>query len=167
MEIVDIINDKDEVVGQAVKEELYQKMLPHRIVEVLISNDKGELALQLRSRNKEGYPLYWAPTASGHMHAGEGYEAAALRELEEEAGVSAKLEFIRKDLFEGKVFRNNKPIKKMLAWFSAMHNGPFKADSSEVEKIEFFSPEKIRQMIRRGEKVHPELAFFMKKQSLL
>ena len=162
MEFLDIVNDKDEVVGRAPKDEIYEKRWPHRIVEVVLFNDRNELALQLRSMKKKGYPGYWAPTASGHVHAGESYEQAAVRELEEETGVTTDIKFAWKEFIQAKVFWNNLPITKILAFFTGRYDGSFVAQLSEVDRVEFFSLQKIKQMINSGEKMHPELLVFMK-----
>ena len=163
MEFLDVVNDKDEVTGRAEKEEVYEKRLAHRIVQVLVFNAKGEMMLQLRSKNKKGYPHYWSPSAGGHVQSGETYDEAATRELEEELGVKADLKLMRKEAFYGKVFWNNLPIKKMIAFFSTRHDGPFRMEESDIEKIEFFGMDRIKTMIARGEKIHPELLFFLKK----
>ena len=39
---MDVVNDKDEVVGQVDKEDVYKKLLCHWIVHVLIFNDEGK-----------------------------------------------------------------------------------------------------------------------------
>jgi isopentenyldiphosphate isomerase len=159
MEVLDVVNDKDEVIGEASIKDIYEKKLFHRIVHILIFNKKGEMALQLRSKYKSFCPGYWSTSVGGHVQKGETPEQGALRELREELGVNNKIEFAFKDLYEGD---KNVP-KKFLITFKTTHNGPFKINPEEVEKIEFFSMEKIRKMIKQGEKIHPELLFLLKK----
>lgn len=45
MEYLDIVDDEDNVINQATREEAYAKRLSHRIVHVLVFNDKGEMLL--------------------------------------------------------------------------------------------------------------------------
>jgi isopentenyldiphosphate isomerase len=52
--------------------------------------------LQKRSATKDEYPLCYTSSASGHLSAGENYEVAAPRELEEELGLSGNLEWLAK-----------------------------------------------------------------------
>ncbi|MBC8288789.1 MAG: NUDIX domain-containing protein, partial [Planctomycetes bacterium] len=52
--------------------------------------------LQLRSTTKDQYPSCWTASASGHLDAGEDYETAARRELEEELGLTSPIEFLTK-----------------------------------------------------------------------
>ncbi len=158
MEILDIVDINDNVIGTATRDEVYQKLLGHRIVHVLIFNSKNEMALQLRSRNVSFCPNHWSTAVGGHVQSGENYEEAALREYEEELGTTSALQFLNKDLYQ----IENRP-NKFLTTFKTIYNGPFKKDEEAVEKIDYFSLEKIREMIRDGEKFHPELLFILQK----
>ncbi len=158
MEFLDIVNDHDEVIGKASRDEIYEKLLPHRIVHVLIFNDKNEMALQLRSKHVSFCPLHWCTAAAGHVQAGESYKEGALREYEEELGVQSELNMIGKDIYE----TPGKP-KKFITVYRATFNGSFTKDERDVEKVEFFPLEKIRQMIKEEEKFHPESLFILKK----
>ena len=55
------------------------------------------------------------------------------------------------------------PHYKFLTTFKSTFNGPFHPDLKDVEKIDFFTIEQIKKMVRRGEKFHPELLFLLKK----
>ena len=159
MEFLDIVDEHDKVIGKASKQDVYEKKLMHRIVHILLFNDRNELALQLQSRAKKFCPLHWVSSAAGHVQAGESWAEAALRELEEEIGTHPSIEFVRKDVYD-----IGNGLKKIIGTFRADYNGPFTVNPIEVEKVEFFTLEQIRQMIRSGEKFHPELLFLLKKQ---
>ena len=51
-EIFDIVNERDEVVGQAPRKEVHARGLWHRAVHVLVFNTRGEVFLQKRSIKK-------------------------------------------------------------------------------------------------------------------
>ena len=157
METLDVINEKDEVVGKVSKKEIYDKLLPHRIVHILIFNDNGEIALQLSSEKKDFCPRYWGTSVGGHVRSGESCEEAALREFSEELGTTSNIDFAYKDWYGDK-----RGLKLLLTTFKAVSNGPFNINSDEVEKVEFFSLDKIKDMIKSGEKFHPELLFLLK-----
>ena len=159
-EFMDFVNEKDEVVGKALQKDIYGKLLTHRIVHVLVFNDKNEMVLQLRSKNKNFTPGHWSTSAGGHVQSGETYEQAALRELEEELGIKTKLEFLSKDLYNDK---SRPGMEKFLGVFRTTYQGRFKINPEEVERVEFFSLDKIQKMIDGGEKFHPELLFLLKK----
>ncbi|MFH0836715.1 MAG: NUDIX domain-containing protein [Candidatus Aenigmatarchaeota archaeon] len=158
MEFLDIVNDKDDVTGKASKKEIYEKLLMHRIVHVMIFNNKGQLALQLRSKQCSFCPTHWSTSAAGHVSSDESYEQAARRELKEELGITSKLEFQYKD-----IYKDTRPLKKILVTFKTTYNGQFKPNPKEVEKIQFFSLKNIQKMINNKEKFHPELLFLLRK----
>ena len=173
MEFLDIVNENDEVITKASKDEVYEKFRPHRIVHVLIFNDKGEMALQLRSKNKHFFPHYWSTAVGGHVQSGETYEQAALREFREELGTTAKIVPIGKDVFTYRNFSvetTGKPFmigpngfRKMITTFRTTFNGPFNVNPEEVERVEFFPLAKIDEMIKNKEKLHPELVYLFKR----
>jgi isopentenyldiphosphate isomerase len=86
-EVFDVVDAADCVIGQATRGEIHARGLPHRAVHVLLFNSAGELYIQQRSATKDRHPLTLDSSASGHVAAGEGYDAAARRELAEELGL--------------------------------------------------------------------------------
>lgn len=158
MEYLDVVDDQDRVVGRASRKEIYQSLLTHRIVHVLVFNNAGEMALQLRSKDVPYRPLHWSTSAGGHVAPGESYEQAAKRELMEECGIDVDIELICQD-----IYFHEKTLKKFLSIYKAVYNEPLVMKNEEVERIEFLSVEKIKQMIVEGEKIHPELAFIIEK----
>ena len=86
-EIFDVVNDRDEVIGQKPRSEIHRLKLNHRAVHVLVFNSRGEIFLQKRSMKKDCFPGAWDSSASGHLDSGESYDACAVRELREEIGL--------------------------------------------------------------------------------
>jgi|SRR5689334_21943111 len=86
-EIFDVVNDRDEVIGQKPRGEIHRLKLKHRAVHVLVFNSRGELFLQKRSMKKDCFPGTWDSSASGHLDSGESYDACAVRESKEELGL--------------------------------------------------------------------------------
>lgn len=160
MEMMDVVDEHDVVLRQASIREVYDKLLNHRIVHVLVFDGKGRMLFQLRSTNMSYRPGFWATSAGGHVRAGENYKAAAQRELQEELGIVADLKPFSKDVYEGP-----RGMKKFLTTFKASHEGPFAPDPAEVERVAFFNLEEIREMLLR-EKIHPELLFLLQKHFL-
>jgi isopentenyldiphosphate isomerase len=158
MEILDIVDENDKVIGFASRDEIYKKFLRHRIVHVLIFNDENKMALQKRSAKVSFCPCHWSTAVGGHVQSGETYEEAALREYDEELGVRSKLEFFSKDLYQAK-----ETPDKFLSTFRAEFEGSFNPDPGVVEEVDFFTIEQIREMVKKGEKFHPELLFLLKK----
>jgi 16S rRNA (adenine1518-N6/adenine1519-N6)-dimethyltransferase len=89
-EIFDVVDEHDEVTGQATRGEVHAQGLLHRAVHVFVFNKRGDVLLQQRSMLKDAHPGVWDSSVSGHLDAGESYDSAAIRELEEEMGIVAK-----------------------------------------------------------------------------
>jgi isopentenyl-diphosphate delta-isomerase type 1 len=86
----DVVDFKDEVLGQALRERVHAEQLRHRAVHILLRDERGRVLLQRRSVRKENYPGCWDSACSGHVDAGESYLTAAERELREELGMEVR-----------------------------------------------------------------------------
>lgn len=116
-ELLDIVNDNDEVTGQAMRSVVHQQGLQHRGVHVFLFNDQGEMLIQKRSADRANSPSLLDCSVSEHVKAGENYLEAAMRGLKEEMGVvgievkplgKIKMEYGPKDneisfVYEGRV----------------------------------------------------------------
>jgi len=151
-EFLDIVDENNEVVGSAPYADVYAKRLNHRIVHVLIFNDKGEIFLQQRSAKKDFCPGHWVTSAGGHVQKGETYEQAANRELKEELGVSIKLTKILETPYD------HYRMRKFLEIFRGISEGPFKFNEAEVAGGRWFSVADVRDMVKKNQLIHPELA---------
>ena len=91
-ELFDVCDEQDRVIGTELRSVVHAKKLLHRAVHIFVFNTRGELLLQMRSATKDEYPSCYTSSASGHLSAGESYEDAAPRELQEELGLAVPLE---------------------------------------------------------------------------
>lgn len=92
-EIFDVCDAEDRVVGQAPRSVVHRNRLLHRAVHVFVFNSQDQLLVQVRSATKDEFPNCYTSSASGHLSAGEDYLESARRELKEEIGLLAPLEF--------------------------------------------------------------------------
>ena len=81
-ELFDVVNERDEVIGQAPRSEVHRRKLLHRAVHVMVVNSSGHVFLQKRSMRKDSFPGAWDSSASGHLNVGESYDLSAVREME-------------------------------------------------------------------------------------
>ncbi|MEX0704458.1 MAG: NUDIX domain-containing protein [Planctomycetales bacterium] len=95
-EVFDVVDSADRVVGRAPRSEVHARGLLHRAVSVFVFDPAGRLLVQKRTETKDEFPGRWTSSASGHLAAGEDYDAAAPRELEEELGLRLPLERLEK-----------------------------------------------------------------------
>lgn len=95
-EIFDVVDEADQIVGQAPRPVVHAQNLLHRAVSIFLLRTDGRLLLQLRSDSKDQYPGCYTSSASGHVDAGEDYETAAIRELREELSLDSPIEYLAK-----------------------------------------------------------------------
>ena len=119
--------------------------------------DKKELALQLRASHDRSYPLHWDFSAAGGVKENEDHKSAAIRELKEELGIVSDVEFVGEELYR------DKDGSEMLYIYKTDFNGSLLPDPEEVDKVEFFTLEKISEMIEAGSKFHPEFLYLWNK----
>jgi isopentenyldiphosphate isomerase len=86
-ELLDIVDDNDLVIGQAMRNVVHQRGLQHRGVHIFLATPQGKLIVQRRGRQRGLCPLALDCSVSEHVKAGEGYPEAAKRGLLEELGI--------------------------------------------------------------------------------
>ena len=167
-EIFDIVNERDEVVGQNTRREVHARGLWHRAVHVLVFNARGEVFLQKRSMKKDIAAGKWDSSASGHLDSGEDYDACAVREVREELGLhltnltqrrkdakskssSASFAALREEpeLLE-KLFKVD--ARKETGWefcwiYRCESEGPFVLHPDEIETGGWFAPEAVTKWV--------------------
>jgi 8-oxo-dGTP pyrophosphatase MutT (NUDIX family) len=87
-EILDIVDENDQVIGQAPRGEVYARGMRHRAVFVRARDAEGRIFVHRRTATKLVFPSLYDMFVGGVVGAGESYDEAALREAEEELGVS-------------------------------------------------------------------------------
>ncbi|PDH29219.1 MAG: NUDIX hydrolase [Puniceicoccaceae bacterium MED-G30] len=128
-EVFDVVDAHDKVLHQESRTNIHRGGLRHRAVHVFVFNRQGHLFLQRRSLSKDSAPGKWVSSCSGHVDAGESYEAAAIRELGEEIGLyGVPLE---------PLFRVS-PCKQTgneFVWlYTCQNEGPFALDPDEISE---------------------------------
>lgn len=135
-EIFDVVNERDEVTGQASRAEVHRLGLLHRAVHVLVFNARGEVFLQKRSMKKDRQPGVWDSSTSGHVDAGETYDTCALRELREEIGLH--LTTTPERLF--KLPPSAETDREHVWVYRCVAEGPFVLHPDEIEQGGWFEP---------------------------
>jgi isopentenyldiphosphate isomerase len=147
-EIFDVVNDRDEVIGQRERSEVHRLGLMHRAVHVLVFNAAGQVFLQKRSMTKDRQPGLWDSSASGHVDAGEDYDACAVRELGEEIGLylrAAPQRFF-------KLAAGAETDQEHVWIYRCKAEGPFRLHPEEIERGGWFAPKEVTRWMAE----HPE-----------
>ncbi|MFY9228361.1 MAG: NUDIX domain-containing protein [Candidatus Microsaccharimonas sp.] len=86
MELFDLIDRDDTVVGTTDKKTAHANGDLHRVSAVFVFNQAGELYIQVHGSDGK-----WDHSVGGHVSKGETYAEAAKREAEEELGITQPL----------------------------------------------------------------------------
>lgn len=142
-EIFDIVNERDEVVGQAPRKEVHARGLLHRAVHVMVFNSRGQLFLQKRSMTKDTAKGKWDTSSSGHVDSGEDYDTCAVREVWEEIG-------LKLDRSPERILRIEAcaDTGQEFVWvYRCESEGPFTLHPEEIERGDWFAPEDISRWV--------------------
>lgn len=153
LEKIQIVDKQDNPTHGATKAEAWKAGLYHRIVRVIVEDKQGNILLQHRSKNMQLWPNCWDNSASGHVDAGEPYEAAVKRELSEELGIkNAPIEEIdyysTNGTFEWRIL--NRFVK--LYRVKIDKNTSVKIEEDEIDEVRWFTQKEIKELIQK----HPE-----------
>ena len=133
-ELVDLVDGDDMVVGNATLGECLSKGLLHRAVAVMVVRPGGALLLQKRSMKDRWQPGRMTLSSTGHVRMGETYEDAARRELFEELGISAEVNFLAKMLVPP-ISEDGLTEKEWVCLFQAESASPCRIDPVELDSV--------------------------------
>ncbi|MGV9706485.1 NUDIX hydrolase [Streptomyces sp. NPDC003483] len=143
-EILDIVDENDVVVGVSPRAEAYARGLRHRCVFVRARDADGRLFVHRRTATKLVFPSLYDMFVGGVVGAGESYDSAALREAEEELGVSGLPDpaFLFKFLYDDGAGRT---------WWSAVYEVrcdlPVNPQVEEVAWHAFLTEEEVERRL--------------------
>jgi 8-oxo-dGTP pyrophosphatase MutT (NUDIX family) len=142
-ELVDVVDERNEVVATVPRRTIRAENLRHRCTYVLVLNADGELYVHRRTATKDVYPGYLDVCAGGVNASGESYEECARRELEEELGIRAEPTFRFLHRYDG-------PSGRVWgAAFDVVWDGPIVWQPSEVVWGAFLPIEDVVRMAER------------------
>ncbi|MFD0313974.1 NUDIX domain-containing protein [Streptomyces flavalbus] len=158
-EILDVVDERDQVVGQAPRGRVYAEGLRHRCVFVQARDADGRIFVHRRTATKLVFPSLYDMFVGGVVGAGEGYDTAALREAEEELGVSGlpQPRFLFKFLYDGGGGRT---------WWSAVYEVrcdlPVSPQAEEVAWHAFLPEEELERRLPEWRWVPDGLAAYQR-----
>jgi 16S rRNA (adenine1518-N6/adenine1519-N6)-dimethyltransferase len=145
-ELLDVVNERDEVVAQRDRQAVHAEHLIHRGVHVFVMNRHRQLLIQKRAQSREYYPGYFDASVGAHVSSGETYEHAAVRETQEELGfVPSRLIHVGDYHAYSDRQRENRRL------YLCFYDGKIHFDREEVEAILWFTIEQIEVKVHLGE----------------
>ena len=167
MEIWDLYNERRELTGlDHIRGEEIPQGYYHLVVHVWIRNSEGEYLISQRSADRPMYPLKWE-CVGGSVIKGEDSLSGALRETEEEVGVTLSRDegkLVRSTV--GRVINGVKYTDIVDVWLFE-YDGPVsleKATTKEVVQITWLDKGQIRELFDKGDLVDT-LGYFFEEQA--
>ena len=150
LEILEVIDEDDNVVGLETRQKIHQDGLLHREIHIWFFTPQGEIIFQHRAKDKDTYPDKLDATVGGHVEPGMSYQETAIKECKEETGIKidlSKLLFLtkmRKKSFDEVTKLTNNTIRSQYAYLydgatSDLQVEDGKANGFEVWKIDDLS----------------------------
>lgn len=163
MELLDIVDEDGNPTGETVDREVaHARGIRHRTSHVWIArrrNHKVELLLQKRCMTKDSHPGCYDISSAGHIPAGVGFVESALRELQEELGITAQpgeliycgvRKGMYEDTFYGRRFIDNQVSNVYLLWENDLEVGDYQIQESEIECVRYMEFEECCQKVQQN-----------------
>ncbi|CAL9395941.1 NUDIX hydrolase [Streptomyces sp. enrichment culture] len=156
-EILDVVDENDQVIGRLPRREVYAGGLRHRCVFIQARDAHDRVFVHRRTSDKLVYPSLYDMFVGGVVGAGESYDDAALREAEEELGVTGlpKPRFLFKFLYDD---------GRGHSWWSAVYEVrcdlPVHPQPEEVAWHTFLTDDELRARLPEWEWVPDGLAAY-------
>lgn len=140
-ELFDVVDSSNNVIGVKPRSEVHRLGLRHRAVHVFVFRPDGRMLIHLRTASKVEFPSVWTSSASGHVTSGEDADECAVRELQEELGIEAKLQFC----FEVPACPDT--CMEFTRLYKTVSASDVRPDPSEIADIEWLAAAEIEERI--------------------
>lgn len=151
-EIIDVVNEKDQIIDKTERNELKGKKIIYRCAGVYLEKN-NKIVLQKRSKNKIVRPNNW-DILEETLKTKETYEKAARRGLKEELGVKTKkLICLGKKLIKDKKYSDY----FFITIYKCKVKGKLKIQKEEIEKIKEYTTSQTKRLIKTRKKIAPAL----------
>ena len=160
MEYLDIVDENGIPTGETIERAIaHQTGIRHRTTHVWIvrkRENRIQILLQKRSKNKDSFPGCYDISSAGHIPAGDEFAESGLRELEEELGlVIQKDELIDCGLhrvfvenrFHGIYYKDNQISKVFLLW-KDIEVEDLKLQTEEIESAMWMDFEECKRAVK-------------------
>ncbi|MFI9787192.1 NUDIX hydrolase [Kitasatospora sp. NPDC051984] len=146
-ELVDVVDEHDRVLRTAPRSEVYRDNLLHRCVFVLVRDPQGRIFTHRRTDTKAFAPGAHDCFVGGVVGAGESYLDAAVREAEEELGVTG--------IRTRPLFRFRYTDGERFSWWSDVHeadwDGPVDPQAEEVAWYTWLTEDELNDRLTTWE----------------
>lgn len=157
-EVIDIVDEDDNVIGTSPRGEAYAQGLRHRCAFILARDPQGRIFVHRRTSRKLVFPSLYDMFVGGVVGAGESYDETALREAEEELGVSGLPQPTR--LFKFLYTQESGPGTWWSTVYEVQVDGPVQPQVEEVAWHDFVTEQELERRLTEWEFVPDGLAAY-------
>lgn len=159
-EYLDLVNDKDQVIGRKLRSEIYQEKLSNfRTICVFIRNSENKLWIPRRTVFKAIFPSCLDMSAAGHVESGETYEESFKRELIEELNIDANA--ITWKLL-GYLTPQNHGTSSFVKVFEIESNIVPEFNKEDYTEFYWLTPEELIERIKSDDSAKSDLSIIVK-----
>jgi isopentenyl-diphosphate delta-isomerase len=144
-----LVDEQDNEIGYDTKYNSHiGKGKLHRSFSIFIANDKNEILMQKRAKDKFLFSGYWSNSCCSHPRKEEKTEEAVHRRLEEELGFDCQLS----ELFSFVYFAPDKngAEHELDHVFVGRYNGPIKPNPAEVEEVKWINADELVEDVKKN-----------------
>ena len=145
-DLLEVVDVKGNTCGAAPRREVHgNNALLHRVVHVLVLDQRDRILLQKRSMNKRVAPGKWDTSVGGHVDCDETIENAMLREMAEELGITGAA-----PEFAYHYTHSNDFESELVFTFVCRFNGQPRFNPEEIETVAFWGMNEIEANLGQG-----------------
>jgi isopentenyl-diphosphate delta-isomerase len=148
-ELLILVDGADNVMGYVNKANAHRGSgLLHRAFSIFLFNPQGQVLLHKRSQDKPLWPGFWTNSCCSHPRKGESYEEAAQRRLDDELGVSAKLQYLYRFQYTAEFLQKGSENELCAVYAGLLEDeGSLAVNPSEIEAIRWVGCEELDRWI--------------------
>ena len=159
-EILDLVNETDEVIGQISRSAAYEKGISNfRVINAFVINGKGQLWIPRRGPNKRIFPNALDMSVGGHVETGESYEEAFKRELKEELNIDPASTPYR---ILGKLTPHQHSLSAFMTVYEIKSDTAPDYNKEDFTEYYWLTPADFFKRVKEGEKTKEDLPKLIK-----
>ena len=161
IEILDITDDHDNVVGQQPRSEIkIGEFCNIRMVNGFLINGKGELWIPRRTTRKKLFPSCLDMGIGGYVKSDEDYDGAFRREIKEELNIDPDtIQYVKL----GKLSPYESRISSFTTVYAVYTNMTPQFDTNNFSEASWITPEDLVKKLKNGEPAKSDLSLLVEK----
>jgi isopentenyldiphosphate isomerase len=159
-EYLDLVDEKDKVIGKKLRSEIYAEHLNNfRVINLFIKNIEGQLWIPRRTANKKQFPSALDMSVGGHVESGSDYEETLKKEAKEELNIDIS-NFDYK--FLGKMSPQEHGVSAFMSVYEVRINNVPEYNKDDFTEYYWLTPKQLLKTIEDGDKAKSDLLKIVK-----